>query len=594
MICTVEEVIEVTAGQPVDNDNDGVIASEDCDDNDPSVPATPGTACDDNNAATENDVILANGCDCSGTNVNGPTDNDNDGVIASEDCDDNDPSVPATPGTACNDGNADTENDVVTADGCGCAGTPVITTGTDCADISIKANEGSFTVTGLDGAPVTSVQCFNAAWQEEYKCFGDCGESITEVVAPGSYRIFVKYYTASYQLVCTVEEVVEVTAGPVSDVCTTRTASNVINCINDANYGGWLRLKGFENFYSLSNSELVEYADGTALFTGTWTNLNDSDVVFDFEIMASGKTTTAPGYSPKEHQCLTPDYDAFYYYADFEGIVNGQASMEGAQISISTFGAAFQMGVGANATGAEDTFGASAWFRGDLVRQPFSGNLLELDPKSDGHLGDININLTGEVDACDDLQSFAIAPDASFLHLNATKIASTVGLDWISNNDYRTSLNILERSENGTDWMAIEETASLTQSSNATFYQSKDEQPAFGVNHYRVKQIMHDGTFIYSNVVEVRFDVDPVKVVVYPNPTVEAVNISLVEYAGRQGTLKIANALGQKMYEVSYDEIPTAPVHIELDKSYEAGTYTIIISVEGRKPVAKMLVVSKL
>jgi len=595
LICTIEEVIEVGAGQPVDADNDGVIASDDCDDNNANVPATPGTTCDDNNADTENDVILANGCDCAGTNVTtDPVDNDNDGVIAGEDCDDNDPSVPATPGAACDDANADTENDVVTADGCGCAGTPVVTTGPDCADISIVAGNGSFTVNGLGGAPVTSVQCFNAMWQEEYKCFGDCGDSVTEVVTPGSYRIFVKYYTAAYQLVCTVEEVVEVTAGPTSDICTTRTASNVINCVNEANYGGWLRIKGIENFYSLSNSELVEYADGTALLTGTWTNLNDSDVVFDFEILASGKTTVAQAYSPKEHNCLTPDTDAFYYYADFEGILKGQASMEGAEISISTFGAFFQLGVGANATGAEETFGASAWFSGDVVQQPFSGNLLELDPKVDGHLGDININLTGDADACNGLATYAIAPDASYLHLNAVKIGSTVGLDWISNNDHRTALNSIERSENGTDWMAIEETASLTQNTNATFYQTKDEQPVFGVNYYRIKQIMNDGTFIYSNVAKVAIEVDPAQIAVYPNPTVAQVNISLVKYAGRQGTLKIVNALGQPMFKVSYDEIPVAPVHIELDRGYEAGTYTIMVTIDGRKPVAKRFIVSKL
>jgi len=275
----------------VDADGDGIAADEDCDDNDPSVPTTPGNACDDGNPDTENDVILSDGCGCIGTlipscaveggeivfldgsieqticaddanadpldvNLSGlsgtnqqwvitdaelnilglPTappfdlegaiwslsfedglegatvganagdlegcydlsnpisvvrltgadcpgfvvDADGDGVPADEDCDDNDPSVPATPGTACDDGNADTENDVVTADGCGCEGTPIVTTGPDCADISITVGNGSFTVTGLDGAPVSSVQCFNSQWQETYKCFGDCDATITE------------------------------------------------------------------------------------------------------------------------------------------------------------------------------------------------------------------------------------------------------------------------------------------------------------------------------------------------------------------------------------------------------------------------------
>jgi len=109
----------------VDADGDGIATDEDCDDNDPSVPTTPGTPCDDANANTENDVILADGCGCSGTPIQAVVDNDNDGVWAEDDCDDNDPTVPATPGSSCDDANADTENDVVTADGCGCEGTQV-------------------------------------------------------------------------------------------------------------------------------------------------------------------------------------------------------------------------------------------------------------------------------------------------------------------------------------------------------------------------------------------------------------------------------------------------------------------------------------
>jgi len=68
---------------------------------DESLSCTPacepaGTACDDGNAATENDVEDGN-CNCAGT------------------------ACPSA-GTACDDGNASTENDI--ADGnCGCAGT---------------------------------------------------------------------------------------------------------------------------------------------------------------------------------------------------------------------------------------------------------------------------------------------------------------------------------------------------------------------------------------------------------------------------------------------------------------------------------------
>ena len=68
--------------------------------------ALPGTACNDNNANTINDVWSAN-CTCAGTPVNF----DCLGVANGS----------ALPGTTCNDGNANTSNDLWNAS-CQCAG----------------------------------------------------------------------------------------------------------------------------------------------------------------------------------------------------------------------------------------------------------------------------------------------------------------------------------------------------------------------------------------------------------------------------------------------------------------------------------------
>lgn len=54
---------------PADVDNDGVCASEDCDDNDPNLPLPEGTACDDGDAFTTNDAIQSDGCTCQGENI---------------------------------------------------------------------------------------------------------------------------------------------------------------------------------------------------------------------------------------------------------------------------------------------------------------------------------------------------------------------------------------------------------------------------------------------------------------------------------------------------------------------------------------------
>ena len=144
----------------IDNDNDGVPAIDDCDDNDSSIPTDEGVTCDDGNANTENDVILVDGCTCEGTLI----DNDNDGSPITEDCDDNDPSVPATVGSACDDGNPNTENDVYLVDGCTCEGSPIVVDGGEITTedaTEICAGDGigdpiDVTLTGAEGN--------NSAW----------------------------------------------------------------------------------------------------------------------------------------------------------------------------------------------------------------------------------------------------------------------------------------------------------------------------------------------------------------------------------------------------------------------------------------------
>ena len=146
--------------QVVDIDMDGVAAEDDCDDNNANVGAkqAAGTTCDDGNANTENDQIQADGCACAGTVIpacaNNGGDADMDGVCADIDCDDNNANIGAKQavGTACDDGDANTENDQIQADSCSCAGTAIPTCANNggdadmdgvCADVDCDDNDAT-------------------------------------------------------------------------------------------------------------------------------------------------------------------------------------------------------------------------------------------------------------------------------------------------------------------------------------------------------------------------------------------------------------------------------------------------------------------
>ncbi len=116
-----------------DFDNDGVCNEVDCNIWNPNLPATPGTPCDDYDPHNFNDVYLADGCTCQGSDSSsgggsggggtpGCDDFDNDGVCNADDCNIWNPNLPATPGTPCDDYDPHNFNDVYLADGCTCQG----------------------------------------------------------------------------------------------------------------------------------------------------------------------------------------------------------------------------------------------------------------------------------------------------------------------------------------------------------------------------------------------------------------------------------------------------------------------------------------
>ncbi|MEE9371617.1 MAG: thrombospondin type 3 repeat-containing protein [Saprospiraceae bacterium] len=140
----------------IDDDNDGVMDAFDCNPIDSTKSFKIGDICDDGNANTSGDKINAN-CQCVGEGdtdedgINNSLDNcpdmansdqadadqdgignvcdsdrDGDGVANSLDCAPDDGDNSTKPGDSCNDGNAETSNDVIQSD-CQCRGSGIDT-----------------------------------------------------------------------------------------------------------------------------------------------------------------------------------------------------------------------------------------------------------------------------------------------------------------------------------------------------------------------------------------------------------------------------------------------------------------------------------
>jgi len=543
LICEIDDYITITGGPCTDNDNDGVCAPDDCNDNNPNIPTTPGTSCNDGNSNTNNDVILANGCTCQGT-PSGCTDNDNDGVCAPDDCEDNDPGIPTTPGTACNDGNSNTANDVIQSDGCTCAGTPPA--GGDCADVVISAGPTSITVTGLN-SPITQVQIFNPTWQQVLNCSGDCGTMETASgLAPGSHFVKIRLYTAGWSLICEIEDYITITGGP----CTDNDNDDVcapVDC--DDNNPNLPTTPGTTcNDGNSNTTNDVIQSDGCTC-AGTPIG-GGTDVGCGLSYISTSNSTTISGLSAGHVivKLFSPSWSTVYSCVDdcpnpltVNGLSNGTY-----HLSVNLYNANWQ---------------ETCSLTEDLI------------------VG------TG--------QPLEATQEQEVLFFTAMKNGREVNLNWVTNTEYKNEYFVIEHSLDGDTFEPIQTVESIDEVMAERLYQEVDVQPYQGINFYRLQQVALDGSFRYSDTKAVRFDIDLKTFGLFPNPAADEIFLNLSDYKDLNAAILIINALGQTIMQTNIVSIPENAIRFDLSE-YRNGVYSISIKVEERQRMTKQFVISRL
>ena len=159
---------------------------------------------------TENiEVIVEQNTDCA---ANLFLDEDGDGVCEGDDCDDNDPTIGGrqAAGTPCDDGNADTDNDVIQSDGCTCKGESGGMPNCDNIEFiitNLEDNLGAITeldylITGFN-APIEIIKIFNRrTYERVFECNATCGEEIFVSLQEGEYVLQAQMYTENWASIC--------------------------------------------------------------------------------------------------------------------------------------------------------------------------------------------------------------------------------------------------------------------------------------------------------------------------------------------------------------------------------------------------------
>ena len=114
-----------------------------------------------------------------------------------------------------------------------------------------------------------------------------------------------------------------------------------------------------------------------------------------------------------------------------------------------------------------------------------------------------------------------------------------------------------------------------------------------GTNFYRIKQYFIDGTFAYSNLQEMVFEVDPSQIAVFPNPTTNEIYLNIPDLVGQEAEVSIFNQLGQEMTFQRINSLTNESIQFDLS-TYRSGMYLMTIKIENQKVISRKFIVAKL
>ncbi len=133
---------------------------------------------------------------------------------------------------------------------------------------------------------------------------------------------------------------------------------------------------------------------------------------------------------------------------------------------------------------------------------------------------------------------------SELLSFSAKLIQDKVEILWTTATEVNVDYFVIEKSQNGTDWIEAGEISAAGNSSTQRTYAVTDLQPFNGTSFYRIKTVDMDGAFKYSSVAAVsNQNVSDLDFTAYPNPASDELYIALSDM--------IANSISFEMYDIS-------------------------------------------
>ena len=157
----------------------------------------------------------------------------------------------------------------------------------------------------------------------------------------------------------------------------------------------------------------------------------------------------------------------------------------------------------------------------------------------------------------------------TLLEFTAKKEGSTASLNWSTTHESNSDYFNVEHSTNAKDWNTLSTITAANQSIGLKSYGYSHILPAAGANYYRLKMVDKDQSYAYSKIRELHFK-QPFEAVLYPNPAVEKVRISM-DHWENSAAVKLLDVQGTTLLGF-YKK----PLSKEINmKDFAAGLYVV-------------------
>lgn len=166
------------------------------------------------------------------------------------------------------------------------------------------------------------------------------------------------------------------------------------------------------------------------------------------------------------------------------------------------------------------------------------------------------------------------APDPSPVLLSSFSVhkeAQTALLSWSTAEEVSSDRFEVEHSLNGKNWQMIGKVAARGNSNDKQWYSFTDVNPANGSNLYRLRMVDRDGTFDYSRVKSLEFDID-IETALYPNPVAERLLLK-TDDPTKISRVELYNSMGVAV--IQSDIVPNSGLDV---KNLPAGLYVVKVT----------------